>query len=292
MKTEIKKIGSNQRELNIEVSGEIVKNKFSDVFQRVSKEAKVHGFRPGHAPADIIEKQYSSIIHQEVLKELVPDVYNKAIDAEGLDVIELPEITEVKLTKENLSFKAKVEISPEIPIKDYKNLKVNFRLINVASDEIKRAIDSLKEQHKANELDDRFARSLGYPNMQELERIVERQIFINKENQERARIENEIIEGLTNGLDFKVPQGLLKRQVDDMLRQAKMDLALRGISKEVIEAEEKTLLEKITPKAREQVRVYLVLSEVAKKENIPLNDDMPRFVMEFLLREAEWKEAS
>jgi hypothetical protein len=33
------------------------------------------------------------------------------------------------------------------------------------------------------------------------------------------------------------------------------------------------------------------LSEVAKKENIALDDHMPRKVMEFLMREAEWKES-
>jgi FKBP-type peptidyl-prolyl cis-trans isomerase (trigger factor) len=45
------------------------------------------------------------------------------------------------------------------------------------------------------------------------------------------------------------------------------------------------------PEAEKQVRVYLVLSEIAKKENIPLDDHMPRRVMEFLLKEAEWQES-
>ena len=46
------------------------------------------------------------------------------------------------------------------------------------------------------------------------------------------------------------------------------------------------------PEAKRQVKVYLVLSEIAKKENIPLDDHMPHQVMEFLLREADWKEVS
>ncbi len=291
MKTEIRKIDSIQREISIEVSGDIVKNKFADVFQKVSKEAKVHGFRPGHAPADIIEKQYGSAIHQQVLKELVPDVYQEAIDKENLSVIELPQISEVRLDKNNLSFKARVEITPEIAVKDYKNLKVNFKRINVTQDEISKSIDSLKEQHKVEGVDDRFARSLGYPDVKELEKAIERQISQDKENQERARIEKEIIESLANGLNFKLPQGLIKRQVDDMLRQAKVDMALKGASKETIDAQEKTLIEKIEPFARKQVKIYLVLEEIAKREKIPLDNNMPRCVMEFLLREADWSTA-
>jgi FKBP-type peptidyl-prolyl cis-trans isomerase (trigger factor) len=47
--------------------------------------------------------------------------------------------------------------------------------------------------------------------------------------------------------------------------------------------------EELEPEARNQVKVYLVLSAIAKKESIPLDDHMPRKVMEFLLREANWK---
>jgi len=38
--------------------------------------------------------------------------------------------------------------------------------------------------------------------------------------------------------------------------------------------------------------VYLVLAQIAKQENIPIDDHMPRKVMEFLLREADWREST
>jgi len=289
MKTEVKKLDSTKCELNVAVSGETVKNKFEAVFTQIAKEAKVPGFRPGKAPRDVLEKHYASVVHEQVLKELVPDVYNQAIEAEKLDVIELPQITDVKLDRSNLSFKAVVEITPEIAIKNYKNQKINFKKVYVSADEIKRHIDSIKESRKADAIDDKFVRSLGYPNMAELEKAVERQIFITKENQERARIENELIEKITKDLEFKVPQGLVQRQTQDMLRQTKIDLAMKGVAREKIEEQEKLLLDGIAPEAKKQVKVYLVLSQIAKKENIPIDDHMPRKVMEFLLREADWQ---
>ena len=289
MKTEVKKLDSTKCEINIAVSGEIVKNKFEEVFSQVAKEAKVPGFRPGKAPRDVLEKHFASSVHEQVLKELVPDIYNQAIAAEKLDVIELPQITEVKLDRSNLSFKATVEVTPEIQIKNYKNQKINFKVTSVSSDEIKRQIDSVKESRKAETLDDKFSRSLGYPNLNELEKAVERQIFLTKENQERQRIENELIENLMLGLEFKLPQGLVERQTQDMLRQTKIDLAMKGLSREKIDEQEKLLLEGIQPEAQKQVKVYLVLSQIAKKENIPIDDHMPRKVMEFLLKEADWQ---
>ncbi len=289
MKTEVKKLDGSKCEINVAVSGELVKNKFEAVFAQVAKEAKVPGFRPGKAPRDVLEKHYGAAVHEQVLKELVPDVYNQAIDAEKLDVIELPQITDCKLDRSNLSFKAIVEVTPEIAVKNYKNQKINFKKVEVSVDEIKRQIDSVKESRKAQDLDDKFCRSLGYPNLAEFEKAVERQIFITKENQERSRIENELIESIMKGAEFKVPQGLVDRQTQDMLRQAKIDLAIKGAPRDKIDEQEKLLLESITPEARKQVKVYLVLSQIAKKENIAIDDHMPRKVMEFLLREADWQ---
>ncbi len=289
MKTEVKKLDSTKCEINVAVSGEQVKNKFEEVFSQIAKEAKVPGFRPGKAPRDVLEKHYAAAVHEQVLKELVPDAYNQAIEAEKLDVIELPQITDVKLDRTNLSFKAVVEVTPEIAIKNYKNLKINFKTVLVSSDEIKRQIDSVKESRKAEALDDKFSRSLGYPNLVELEKAVERQIFMTKENQERSRIENELIEGIMKGLEFKLPQGLVDRQTQDMLRQSKIDLAMKGVPRDKIDEQEKLLLEGIEPEARKQVKVYLVLSQIAKKENIPIDDHMPRKVMEFLLSQADWQ---
>jgi FKBP-type peptidyl-prolyl cis-trans isomerase (trigger factor) len=289
MKTEVKKVDSNTREIHVEVSGDVVKNKFEDVFKRISTEAKVAGFRPGHAPRDILEKQYGSHAHEQVLKELIPDIYNEAINKEGLDVIELPEISEVKLDRENLSFKAKVEISPEINVKDYKGIKVDCKEVSITDDEVKRAIDSLKESRKLDKVDDNLAKSLGYISMQKLEDVLRKQIFLQKDNAQRQKIETDIIESLVKGLDFKLPQSLVKRQLEDMLRQAKVDLALKGIPREKIEEEDKKMREELEPEAKNQVKVYLVLSAIAKNENIAQDEHMPRRVMEFLLREADWK---
>lgn len=290
MKTEVKKIDSTKRELNIEVSGEIVKNKFEDIFKKISQQAKVPGFRPGHVPRDILEKHYSGTAHQEVIKELIPDIYGQAVQQEGLDVIDLPEITEVKLDGHNLSFRATVETSPEIELKNYKNLKLGYKKAVVSAEELKRSLGAMKESKKIDNLDDKFARSLGYPNLAELENAVQAQLLVQKQNQERQRIENEIVEQLTKELDFKIPQSMIKRQLEELLRQAKLDLALKGVPREKITEEEKALSQELEPRAKDQVKVYLILSAIARKENIKIDDHMPSHVMEFLLREAEWKE--
>jgi len=290
MKTEVRKIDSNKREISIEVSGDIVKNKFEDAFAQISKEAKIPGFRPGHAPRDILEKKYSSQAHELVIKELIPQLYNQAIDKEGLEVLELPNISEVKLDRTTLSFKARVEVSPEIPVKNYKGIKVTYKKIEVSAEAIKRNIDSLKGARKIEVIDDGFARSLGYPNLASLEKAIEKQIYLQEENLQRQKIEKEIIEHISEGLDFKLPQSLVNRQLEDLVRQAKLDLALKGVPREKIEEEQNSLTQQLEPEAKSQVKIYLVLTAIAKRENIPIDEHMPRRVMELLLSQANWQE--
>lgn len=290
MKTEIKKIDASKREIDIEVTGDIVKNKFEEVSKAVIKEAKIPGFRPGHAPRDMVEKQYSSLIHEQVLKELVPHVYDEVVSAQKLEVLELPQITNVSLDRQRLAFKATVEVSPEIHLKNYKGIKIEYKKIAVGPDEVKRSIDSLKEARKADTIDDAFARSLAYPSLAELEKSVEHQIYLRKEDQERQRIENDIAESITKDLDFKLPQALISRQLNDLVKQAKLDLALKGVPREQIDEHEKKLFEEYEATAKKQVKIYLVLAQIAKNENIPFDNHMSTRTMEFLLKEAEWKE--
>jgi FKBP-type peptidyl-prolyl cis-trans isomerase (trigger factor) len=289
MKAEVKKIDNTKREISIEVTGDIVKNKFTGVFKKIGEEAKVPGFRPGHIPPDILEKNFSSRANQIVIEELVPDVYQEAVEKEGLEVVDLPQISEVKLDRTTLSFKATVEVAPEIKLKNYKGIKVNYQKIQVSPEELKRHLDSFKEKHKLISLDDNFAKGLGYPTLAELEEAIKRQIVLQKDNLQRQKIENEIIENITADLDFKIPPSLINRQLQDLVRQAKLDLALKGLSAEKIEEQEKRLWQDLEPVAKRQVKVYLVLSAIAKKENIPLDNQVSSRVIEFLLKEADWQ---
>lgn len=288
-KSEIKKIDGTKREIKIEVEGQRVKDKFEQVFAQIAKEAKVPGFRPGHAPRQILEKHYSASAHQQVLKELIPDVYNEVVAKEALDVVELPEITDVKLEQMKLSFKATVDISPQIEIKEYKGIKIDYQPPAVDEQDVKRYLDSLKESRKIEAIDDGFARSIGYPALADLQQALERQIFTQKENQQRQKMEGQVIEKITAGLDFKLPRTLVERQIQEMIRQAKLDLALKGIPRDKIDEQEGALRKELEPEAEKQVRIYLVLSAIARKEHIAQDEHMPRRVMEFLLKEAKWE---
>jgi FKBP-type peptidyl-prolyl cis-trans isomerase (trigger factor) len=289
MKAEVKKLSDSEKELSIEVTGEVVKNKFEDVFKRIGLEARIKGFRPGHAPREMIEKEYSGLANEQVLKELIPELYDQAIEQEKVHAVDMPHISDVKLERAKLSFKATVEISPEIAIKNYKAIKIKYKKVSVAADEVKRNIDSLKERRKAELVDDAFAKALGYPSLAELEKYIERQLAVQKDTAQRQDVEQQVVDFLTKQVEVKIPQSLANKQLEDAVKHAKMELAIQGMPKEMIAGRETELRKELEPQARIQVKVYLILSAIAQKENIASDQQMPRNVMEFLFREADWE---
>ena len=288
MKTEVKKIDQHKRALSVEIQGDIVKQKFNLVYKRINKEARVPGFRAGNVPRDILEKHYSGLAYQEALKELLPEVYNQALKENDLEPISHPQISEVNLDKDRLSFNAKFEVRPEINLGNYKNLKVEYGPIQVNEGEMKEAFDRIKKNY-AQISDDECARSLGYPNQAVLGEVLERQIYLEKARLQQINLENSLIEQLLKQTDFQVPSSLVNRQLEDLVKQAELDMTLRGLSKEDIEKQRPTLRESLLPQAERQVRIFLVLEEVARRENIIRSEKMSKDVIEFLLRQADWK---
>ena len=288
MKTQVKKLDRNKRELTVEVSGDILKNKFEDVYKSLGEHAKVKGFRPGNVPRDMLEKHYSGAAKEEVLRQLIPEVYNQALTKESLEPVSMPEITDVNLGADALSFKATVEIKPKIELKNYKGLKAEYKPIEVKPEEVTSSIDKIKENFKEI-TDESWVRSLGYPSLDELKGVLEKQIYLEKVRAQRVALENGIIEQLTKQVSFEVPQSLVKQHLEELIKQVKVDLAMRGMQRDEIEKQESALRENLAKRAESDVRVFLILEEVATRESIPNDEHVSQKTMEFLLKNAKYE---
>lgn len=146
MKVEVKELEPCRRLLEIEVPVEDVKKGFDEFYAELGKAAKVPGFRPGKAPRNILEMRYQKEAREEILKKLIPDSYSEAMRKRSLIPVDLPEISEVKFEKSGpLSFKAAVDIRPEIKLGNYRGLKVLRKKAEVKAEEVAMALAELQE---------------------------------------------------------------------------------------------------------------------------------------------------
>ena len=133
--------------LEISIPVEVVESETSRVVDDIQKRAKLQGFRPGKAPANLIRKQFAGDIRQKVLENLIPVHLQKQLEAENLNAVDTPEITDVHFHDfAPLKFKATFEIFPEVALGEYNNVEVPYQDPEVTEEDIAKRIDEIREQ--------------------------------------------------------------------------------------------------------------------------------------------------
>lgn len=148
MKTDIKKIGECKRLLKIELSPEMVQGKFAEVYRDLKITAAIPGFRTGKVPQDLLEKHYGKAAIDEVTQRLIWESLEKAVREVNLNPISSPQIKDVKLRgRDAFSFKAEIEIRPQVKLKNYKRLKVKKGKIEVSDKDVEEVLLRLQEMN-------------------------------------------------------------------------------------------------------------------------------------------------
>jgi len=117
-------------------------------YERLRKNLKVAGFRPGKAPNSIVDRELGSgAVQGEILEAATSHSYAHAVRDHQLPVVTQPE---VKLTKfvpyTELEYEATVELLPPIKLADYKKLKTRPTVAKVEDDEIDQVISDLRQR--------------------------------------------------------------------------------------------------------------------------------------------------
>jgi len=132
-------------ELSIPVAE--VESETNRVVADVMKRAKLPGFRPGKVPAALIRKQFAGDIRQQVLEKLIPTHLQKQFEAEGLNVVGTPDVSDIHLHDgQPLKFKATFEVVPQIELGEYKGVEVPYHDPEVTEEDIVKRIDEIRDQ--------------------------------------------------------------------------------------------------------------------------------------------------
>ncbi len=111
----------------------------------LQKKVHLRGFRPGKAPASLIQRLYADEIRREVLNALVPKHLFKRAEEEGLVIVGSPEIRDVHFQPgEPLRFTAEFEIQPTIELGQYKGLRITYQEPEVSDQDVAAQLERLR----------------------------------------------------------------------------------------------------------------------------------------------------
>ena len=149
MKATQKKLPKSQIEIEFELTPEEFKEHTAHAVEHLKGHIKVDGFRPGKAPAAMVEDKIKpEALLMEAGDHAVQHVYLDYIKESKLEPVGNPEVSIVKIAQGSpFVFKAVITVLPEVELPDYKEIAktVKGKEVQVTEEEVQDAINYLQK---------------------------------------------------------------------------------------------------------------------------------------------------
>jgi trigger factor len=148
MQVTVQKLSPVLVELDVRVDADRVQSELNKAYATLAKSARVKGFRPGKAPKKILAHYFGSRVAADVAQRLVDDTFPKAVTEQKVQPVTQPAIEPSQvLENQPFSYKARVEVLPEISSVTYDGFEVKRQKVVVTDDHLK---DELEQMRKEN----------------------------------------------------------------------------------------------------------------------------------------------
>jgi len=140
------KTENSQTYLMIEMDEAEVEESTEKAYRKLVQRVNVPGFRKGKAPREVLERHVGKeTLLNDMLDELVPQAYEKALEEQEIEAIARPQIEIVQT--DPVIFKAVVPLRPVVTLGDYHSIRLEQELVEVTEEMVDAVIEQLRHQH-------------------------------------------------------------------------------------------------------------------------------------------------
>jgi len=148
----IEEISPVKKKLSFEIGWEETKNVLDDVYRKISKTAKVRGFRPGKIPRPVLEKFYKDHAEEEAMTQIFNQHFWDALKEHAIDPVSRPEIDQQGIEPEKaFAFSATVEVEPVFDPEGYIGLEIDQEEVEVTDADMEAKLKELQEMYSTME---------------------------------------------------------------------------------------------------------------------------------------------
>ena len=256
MKSTVEQLSPTRVRINVEVPFKELQPDFDRAYKELAKQVRLPGFRPGKAPAKLLEARVGrEAILDQVVNEALPGRYGQAVTESDVRPLGQPEIEVTKKEYgEELVFTAEVDVRPDFTLPDLSALKITVDPIQISDEDIDAELQSLRA---------RFGTLTG------VERPAASGDFVSIDLS--ANIDGEDVpEAATKGLSHEVGSGQLVEGLDD---------AIIGLSA----GESKVFTTELAagPHAGKEAEVTVTVGSVKERELPEPDDEFAQLASEF-----------
>jgi trigger factor len=203
VKSTVEQLSPTRVKINVEVPFDELKSDFDRAYKKIAHQVSIPGFRPGKAPARILDQRLGrGVVLEEVINGVVPAKFAEIVSAGDVHPIGRPEYEITKIEDgDHVAFTAEVDVRPQIEMPPFGELAVSVDDVQVTDAEVDEQVDGLRS---------RFGTLLA------VERPVQQKDFVVLDLS--ATIDGEeIAELATADLSYQIGSGELIEGIDDAL---------------------------------------------------------------------------
>lgn len=118
------------------------------------------------------------------------------------------------------------------------------------------------------ELDEDYAKKLGFPDLDALKKMIAEQANRNKAASVRSEAETKLMDSVLEGQDFPLPEAVVKSQQEEYENEIRDYLSQQGLDKAAIDESLKNMAEECRKQGESRARVVVFLAALARREKL------------------------
>ncbi|MDF3022150.1 MAG: trigger factor [Steroidobacteraceae bacterium] len=147
MQVSLTATGGLERRLEVAIPASQIDGEVAQRLNKISRTARLKGFRPGKAPIAVIRQQYGDQVHGEVINDLMRASFSEAVQREKLNPAGGPRIEPIALEPgQDLKYAAVFEVLPEVRLAPLSELAIERPVASVSDADLDAMIDTLRKQ--------------------------------------------------------------------------------------------------------------------------------------------------
>lgn len=148
MKADVIEVGTCRYKVDVEIPVEQVDAEFDKVYGTLKNRVSIKGFRRGHVPRRILQRQHGEDVARDVSVTLFQKSFMDALKEKDLSPLGEPDITIEELKAEAgkpFAFCTEIDVRPQFDLPEYKGIKLEEELSAATEEELN---DNLKRLQK------------------------------------------------------------------------------------------------------------------------------------------------
>jgi trigger factor len=153
---------TTEREENciVKLTISVEENKETEYLRRsaraLSNQYRIHGFRPGKAPYNVIVQRMGiDMVRAQVVEQFGDQVFEEGLEESGLEPVGVASLEDV--TWDPFTLHLKVPVAPEVTLGDYREIRIPWTAPEVTDEDLEEELSRLQKQQSEWETAERPA---------------------------------------------------------------------------------------------------------------------------------------